>query len=262
MSRQSPSGCTQRRVPKYLLINRRHGTSGRPRRQKAKLSGTPSSCQNCTASLEPSCQVLSKISRALASSSVDKALPWSWVDEAVSPALSQGNHVKTTQRTETLQLLENFPHRKTHDTSCVPVDILFLANDSSSSLGGSVETFTDDSSLDRNVESSKFSSSSSWLLSSISKRSPSSDATPRECSAAHKYAVSVNPATSNVRSCQNRGLQISILLIASEAACLSETSRADARMMKRLASSFLSSTTVEGKMTSPCSISSPWTFMC
>ena len=40
-----------------------------------KLSGPPSSCQNCPASSEPSCQVPSKVPRAPASLSVDKALP-------------------------------------------------------------------------------------------------------------------------------------------------------------------------------------------
>ena len=52
----------------------------------AKLSGPPSSCQDCLASSELSCLVLSKIPQVPASFSVDKALPWSPVDDAVSPA--------------------------------------------------------------------------------------------------------------------------------------------------------------------------------
>ena len=41
----------------------------------AKVSGLPSSCQDCLASSELSCPVLSKIPRVPASFSVDKALP-------------------------------------------------------------------------------------------------------------------------------------------------------------------------------------------
>ena len=51
------------------------------------------------------------------------------------------------------------------------------------------------------------------------------------------------------------------LLIASEAAGSSKASRADVRIMKRLASSSPSSTTFGWGTTSPCFVSSPWTFI-
>ena len=56
----------------------------------AKLSGPPSSCQDCFVSSKLSCPVLSKIPRVPASFSVDKALPFSRVDAAVSPASFKG----------------------------------------------------------------------------------------------------------------------------------------------------------------------------
>ena len=58
---------------------------------EAKLSDPPSSCQNGATSSEPSCQVSSKVPKAPASSSVDKALPCPQVHDAVSPAPSQGH---------------------------------------------------------------------------------------------------------------------------------------------------------------------------
>ena len=36
-------------------------------------------------------------------------------------------HVKASHRTKALQLLEDFPHRKAHDTSCVHADIQVIA---------------------------------------------------------------------------------------------------------------------------------------
>ena len=75
---------------------------------------------------------------------------WGRCFSCVSPR----NHVKTTQRRKTLQLIENFPHRNAHDTSCVHADIQSFRNDSSSSLGGSVETSTGSGCLSRDVGSS------------------------------------------------------------------------------------------------------------
>ena len=60
---------------------------------------------------------------------------------------------------------------------------------------------------------------------------------------------SIKPATSNMRSHQSRGAQISILLMAAEATELCKISRADACMMKRLASWSLLFTTFERKTT-------------
>ena len=56
-----------------------------------KLSGPPSSCQNCPASSEQSCQVPSKIPRAPASLLVDKALPGSQGNARESPSTSSSS---------------------------------------------------------------------------------------------------------------------------------------------------------------------------
>ena len=78
--------------------------------------------------------------------------------------------------------------------TCVPVEIQVIARRLFEFPWWLCRTSTDDGRLNRNVESSEFSSLSTCLLSSFPKRSPSSDTTPRKCSSANEYTIPIKPA--------------------------------------------------------------------
>ena len=120
---------------KHLLTNRKYRASGRSC-WKWRCSLTSSSTRSCPGQPMQSCRVRPRHAKTasrlpnrparcclrfpgrLSHSQWDKALPWSPVDDAVSPDSS-----KASQRTKALQLPEDFPRRKAHDAPCVHAEI-------------------------------------------------------------------------------------------------------------------------------------------